>query len=93
MGRFYKDSDATLDYGFDWSDWLTESDADTISSSTWEVSPTGSLTIDSEDNTSTTTKVWLSGGIIGTKYTVTNRIVTNGGRTDDRSHKITVTSK
>ncbi len=80
-----KDPDGVLDYGFDWSAWLV---ADTISTSVWTV-PVG-LTEDSESETTTTTTIWLSGGTPGQLYTITNRVVTAGGRTDDRSFKLRV---
>ena len=81
--QFNKDPDAVLDYEADWSAWLG---SDTIESSSWTV-PTG-LTKDSEANTTTTATVWLSGGTAETIYDVINRIVTAGGRTEDRTIKI-----
>lgn len=72
-----KDPDSVLDYQHDWSTWLG---TDTISTSTWIV--TG-LTVDSDTNTSTDTTVWLSGGTSGQVVTITNRVVTAGGRTAD----------
>ena len=83
--RFKKDPDSVLDYVFNWADWL---DTDEISSSSTTVA-TG-LTKDSESNTTTTATVWLSGGTSGTEYAVTNRIVTTGGRTVDRTIIISV---
>lgn len=76
-----KDPNAVLDYEIDWSSWLATSE--TISTSTWTV-PTG-ITKDSDTHTTTTTTAWLSGGTAGNIYTLTNRIVTNQGRTEDRS--------
>ena len=78
---FTKDPDAILDYGWDWSAWL--SGGDTISASSWTV-PTG-LTTPANSRTTTTTTVWLSGGTAGAQYEVINRITTTGGRTDDRT--------
>ena len=78
--EFTKDSNAVLDYIWDWSDWLG---SDTISSSSVTVQ-TG-LTADSDSNTTTTATVWLSGGTPGEDYEVTNRIVTAGARTEDRT--------
>lgn len=83
---FIKDPDAVLDYGCDWSDWL---DGDTLSTSSWTIAPAG-LTKVSDSLTATTTTVWLSGGTVSTVYTVTNRIVTAGGRTEDRSFEVVV---
>lgn len=88
--NYKKDPDATLDYRVDWTAWLN---GDTISSSTWivaEVAGAAGLVKSNEDNTATTTIVWLSGGTVNTRYRVTNRIVTAGGRTDDRSFGLLV---
>lgn len=83
--RFTKDKDAVLDYGIDWAAWLGE---DTITTSTWLV-PEG-LTKDSDSHTETSTLVWLRGGEDGKLYRVTNRVVTGGGRTDDRTIRIEI---
>lgn len=83
MTTFLKDPDAVLDYQLDWSDWL---DSDTISTSEWIV-PAG-ITNDSDTETTTTTTIWLSGGTAGTIYSLVNRIVTAGGRTQDQTIKI-----
>jgi len=77
---FTKDPDAVLDYAIDWSRWLG---SDTIQTSTWTVPP--GLTEVTSSHTTTTATIWLSGGTAGETYTVTNRIVTAGGRTDERS--------
>ena len=78
--KFIKDPDAVLDFTVDWSDWL---DSDTIASVTWVV-PTG-ITKDSDTKTTTTATIWLSGGTVGTNYSIVCRITTAGGRTDDRT--------
>ena len=76
-----KDPDSVIDYGVDWSAWLAS--GETILTSSWIV-PAG-LTLDSESNTTTATAVFLSAGIEGESYTLTNRITTSAGRTEDRS--------
>jgi hypothetical protein len=76
-----KDPDSIIDYGCDWGDWLAT--AETIITSVW-ILPTG-LTSFSEAATTTTTAIYLSGGVVGTKYNLTNRITTTGSRTEDRS--------
>ena len=85
MKLFKKDPSAVLDYSIDWTLWL---DGDTIQTSSWTV-PQG-LTKASETNNSTTATVWLSGGTVDQTYTVTNRITTANGRTDERSILIKV---
>ena len=90
LKKFIKDPNATLDYTFDWEDFL-EDQSDTISSATFIV-PTG-LTKTNESTTDTTATVWLSGGTVGTKYSVVCRITTVGGRIDDRTIEITIREK
>jgi hypothetical protein len=85
---YTKDPSAVLDYGFDWSDWLTSAGGDTISTSTWTA--TTGITIASSSIASGVTIAWLSGGTAGSDYTLTNRIVTAGARTDERSMTIIV---
>lgn len=77
---FEKDPDAVLDYQINWATWL---DTDTISASTWTV-PTG-ITKASDTRTTTTATIWLSGGTADTDYRLVNKIVTAGGRTEERS--------
>ena len=86
MALYVKDPDAVLDYKADWSVWLA--DGETITSSNWSV-PTG-ITKDSQSATTTTATVWLSGGSLGSSYSVVNRISTNQGRTDERTMEIVV---
>lgn len=83
-----KDPNAVTDFQIDWTDWLN---GDTISTSTWTVE-TG-ITQDSESETTAITTIWLSGGTAGVTYTVTNRIVTAAGRTDDRSIAVRVVDR
>ena len=86
--NFLKDPEGVLDYQIDWSSWLDE---DAISSSSWTV-PTG-ITEDSSTNDTTTATIWLSGGTLGEDYEITNRIVTAGGRTEDRTITIKVRAR
>jgi hypothetical protein len=89
VSSFTKDPDAVLDYAVDWSSWLGE---DTIESSTWE-SPSG-IVKDSDSHDGTVVRVWVSGGErVGATYALTNRIVTAGGRTDERTIYVTVEEK
>lgn len=82
MASYKKDPNATLDYTFDWTAYLTPL-ADTIASVTW-VLPAG-LTNVSQSNTTMTATVFVSGGTLGESLQLTCRITTAGGRTDDRS--------
>lgn len=86
--QFTKDPDATLDYEVDWTDWLN---GDTITASAFTV-PTG-ITLATQLHTDSKAVVWLSGGTVGSKYDVVNRITTAGGRTDDRTIRIVIQQK
>lgn len=83
---FTKDPDATLDWHFDWSSWLAS--GETISTSTFICS--AGIVVSSTSATTTNTTIWLSGGRPGQPYRITNRVVTNQGRTDDRSITVRV---
>lgn len=89
MMTFTKDPDAVLDYSIEWSKWLA---GDQIQTSAWSVSDPG-LEAAGDSNTPTRATVWLSGGVAGQSYSVTNRITTSGGRTDDRSFVIQVQAR
>ncbi len=88
MRRIPKDPNAVLDYFVDWGLWLAAGDE--IDTSQWIISPAVGLAVQSEEKTTTRATVWLAGGAAGASYTVTNRITTLQGRTDDRSLVIAV---
>lgn len=89
MADYIKDPDAVLDYRFDWTPWLAGSE--TIVTST--VAATAGINVDSFTNSTTATIVWLSGGTNGKLFNVTNRIVTNQGRTDERSFSVRIRNR
>lgn len=84
----FKDPDEVLDYQINWAARLG---ADTITSSVWIV-PT-EIIKDSDSHTATTATIWLSGGTLGDKLELTNRVVTAGGRTMDQSVKLQIKAK
>lgn len=85
---FQKDPDATLDYTFDWSNWLEDGEAIASRNVTVE----NGITLDSSDFASPHITVWLSGGTAGETYDVTCEITTDNlkPRTDQRTMKIEV---
>ena len=88
-----KDPDSIEPWGMDWTDWLAEiSASETVSSSSWAVSPTGGITLSSASiiTGSLKTQVKLTGGSAGTRYTVTNSVITSSGYHDDRSFEVLV---
>lgn len=89
ISTFNKDSDAVLDYEFNWVDWLSSSEEIT----SYEIIASPGITVDTDTNTENRVTVWLSGGTAGQPYTCTCRITTNQGRTDDRTMTIRVTNR
>lgn len=89
MSKFRKDPDATLDYTFDWTRWLSTGEAivthQIIAPSGVNV---GATVADAEMVTA-----WISGGTNGNNYIVTCRVTTDQGRTDDRSIILQVLDK
>jgi hypothetical protein len=81
-----KVKNAVLDYSVNWEQWLN---GDTISSSSWSC-PGLTITAQTVNAEATRTTVVVSGGDVGRKYTLTNRILTAGGLTDERSIHIHV---
>ena len=88
LTRFVKDPQSSLDYVWDWSDWLGE---DTIASH--DVTAETGITVDSSTATTTAVTVWLAGGTNDVDYDVKVTIDTAAGRTDERTSKIRVRQK
>jgi len=86
-----KDPNDVLDYDIDWSRRLDS--GDTISTSTFSLTTDAGLTIASQSNTTTTSKVWLSGGTAGSTADILCRIVTADGRTMDQSVSLPIASR
>lgn len=87
---YKKDPDATLDYTFDWSAWLTPI-ADSIVSVTWVL--TSGITKVSESHTTTTATAFISGGVVDATEELTCRITTAGGRIDDRTVSLDIINR
>lgn len=88
MLKAVKDPQAVLDYKWDWTDWMPDNDKIVASTFTTD---SDDLTVEDTLFDDVTTTVWLSGGVAGERYTVTNHITTDDGRQDDRS--ITIVCK
>jgi hypothetical protein len=106
---FVKDSSSTLywinkgpgedlNYGINWSkptdNWL--GDGNTITQSTWVVSPTGVSPALQQHGPTTNAGyaiVWLKDGVVGQKYIVTNNIVTSDGRKGSRSFEVRIINR
>lgn len=72
---------AVLDYSFDWTGWLQTNE--TVTSSTWTINPTLTLTNPTLIGAIATT--FVSGGVLNSSYTLTNTVNTSQGRTDSRT--------
>lgn len=83
------DPDATLDYQWDWADWLA-ADGDTITSHTITIVAGGVTEAQASSRTATAVTAWLTGGVAGTHAQVTCRIVTAAGRQDERTFTLAV---
>jgi hypothetical protein len=83
---FIKDPNATLDYGFDWSQWLQ--DGESISS--YIITAGCGINKASDTNTSASVIVWLTSGCAGNRYSVACKITTSANRIDERTIKIDV---
>jgi len=83
-----QDKDAFLDYSIDWADWLALSPGDTINTSTWSTDP--ALTLTSPGVVGSVSTVWVQGGVAWTWYAITNTVVSNQGRRDQRTIRIQV---
>jgi hypothetical protein len=88
MTTYRQDEDELLDYTFNWSPTLAA--GETVATSTWTV-PSG-ITAGITSQTATTTTQWLSGGTMGTEYTITNTILTTASRTYERSFGVLIIS-
>ncbi|WP_321397376.1 hypothetical protein [Emcibacter sp.] len=93
MTVYLKDPAAVVDFSIDWgSNYLL--DGEDIASSSWSVFPEDvdqGLVIDQEPVPANgATAVFVSGGVTGVIYRLTNRISTSQGRTDERSLTIRV---
>ena len=82
------DPSAVLDYAVDWTAWLAE--GETITESTWSVPDGITQTTPAPSHDGAVATIWLTGGIVGQTYAVTNHITTSQGRQDDRSISVSI---
>ena len=81
-----KDPDATLDYSFDWTDWLAGV-SDTIS--TYEIVGTG-VTVTNVSLSGAKVIGWVSGGVVGAASKIVCKITTTAGRIEQRTIYLTI---
>jgi hypothetical protein len=86
MTLLLKDPDAVVDYAIDWgAEYLAEGDL--LAQSEWSVIPdeAAGVTIEGSDFDARVSTVKAGGGVAGKMYRLVNQVVTQSGRTDDRS--------
>jgi len=83
---------STLDYGLDWKSkgWLDIGEL--IATSTWVASSTD-ITLSLSQNIAGITSVFVTGGVVGTVYKITNTIVTDAANPRTDSRTITLSCK
>lgn len=85
-----KDPNDKVDYAVNWSRYLTRV-GDTIQTSTWPVITPAGLDVLATTHDGMRAVIKIDGGIAGTEYRLTNRIVTTpGARQRDRTITIRV---
>lgn len=86
LAKYEKQPAEVKDYDIDYAEWLgpvgdTVASTTAIVTSATEAAPT--LEIDYIMESSTTVKLWISGGTGGVSYKVTVQMTTAGGRLDE----------
>jgi hypothetical protein len=94
-GTFIKDPQERLDYGVDWTAELA---GDGIVDSSWTVAAPAAgagtpVVAEAPSIDGKITRIWLSGGVAGVVYDVTNHIATVQTREFERTLKIAVRQK
>jgi hypothetical protein len=93
-----KDPAADEPQGFDWTDYLAELGAVTITTSTWTITGADAVLTYHDASIvagSLKTQAYFAAGTLGTRYTVTNTIVTNSAPTvtDERSFDVLIQNR
>jgi hypothetical protein len=86
MTFLLKDPEAVLDYAIDWgAQYLDEGDL--LADSSWSVEPDepGGVSIAGSGFGDSISTVQAASGLAGRLYRLANRVVTQSGRTDERS--------
>ena len=86
-----KDPNAVLDYTFDFTDWLATA-SDSIASASFPVT-VGVVVNSSGVVAGKRVTAWISGGTVWSPASVTVRVVTSGGRTDERTINFKITER
>jgi len=86
---YIKDPDSIRTFGIDWAAFLGTL---TFNTSLWTVT-TGSVAIDSNTTNTTFSLVKLSGGTVGEKCALRNRVTRSDGERDDQTIYVKIKEK
>lgn len=90
LGTYPKQPYDVTDLDVSFAEWLAARPGDTLVSATATGDDTGLIVDDAVALTDTVVKVWVSGGVSGTTYKVTVRVVTAFGRHKEVEVKVKV---
>lgn len=86
---YIKDPDSVRTFGIDWTSFLNGL---SFGSSVWSVT-TGSVVIDSNTTSTVYSLVLLSGGTLGEKCALRNRVTRSDGEKDDQTIYVKIKEK
>jgi len=90
MTMVVKDPDARIDYEFEWA--AAYPDGQAVTASLWSCVPdeAGGVAVAAASHDLMKTVATLSGGIVGHRYRVSNRVTMSDGQVDERSLTVRV---
>lgn len=86
---FVKDPDSIRSFGINWAEFL---DGQAFTATTWTLE-SGVVVIDSNTTSTTYTLVKLSGGTVGQKCALKNRVTRTDGERDDQTIWVRIKDK
>lgn len=89
LDPYIKDPDSIRTFGINWAEFLNGL---TFGTSVWTVT-TGSVVIDSNTTSTTFSLVLLSGGTVGEKCALRNRVTRSDGERDDQTIYVKIKEK
>lgn len=89
LDPFIKDPDSIRTFGIDWATFLN---GQAFTSSSWTVA-SGTVAIDSNSTSTTFSLVKLTGGSVGEKCALRNRVTRTDGERDDQTIYVKIKEK
>ena len=84
LNLWVQDEESSLDYQFDWTDWLEDDESIT----NYGVTATAGLTVTNVTEAAGIITAWIAGGTSGEYYEVRCEITTDAGRVDARTERL-----